>query len=287
MSSNVLKTKDKKNESYSGSKADIFSLGVILFFLLAGFEGFNLANSKDKLYHYIIYDKSKYFEQITRPINISPEFQKLYLDMISFEEGDRPSSIQHILENNLFNEINNLNDEKQKELIKEEIEPLENIFNKKKTVNYNPNKSGKNESFVENQIFNDKTKIRCIRNENIFENYIKINGYLNPVNFMNEYANEMEDLYDIEYKKKYFKFNIIIKKKEKEFGENSKDLDNNISFNSENISGIEKDIIIKVELVKNRKNELLLNFIKGNGSLKDYYKYLKEVMEYAEVLIKI
>ena len=102
---------------------------------------------------------------------------------------------------------------------------------------------------------------------------------------MNEYANEMNNLFDdIESSEKYLKFNIIIKKEVSEIEENNNDLNNN-SLDLENINEIERDIIIKVELLKLNENEFILSFIKGNGSLRDYYEYLEKVMKYAEDFI--
>ena len=266
-----LKTKDNKDVPYDGSKADIFSLGVILFNLLTGVDGFWQAKSKDYYYYYIKFDKQKYFEKVEKanPIkNISPEFKKLYLDMVSFEENDRPS-IQDILQNDLFNEINNLTEEEKKKIVKEELKDIK--FNDEENIIVNSRKIY--ESFEDEKNFDEKTMIKYITNENLFDNYIKINGKLNPIDFMNEFANGMEDIYDnIELNKKYFKFNIIIRKKE-------------TVEEKQNLNKIEKDIKIKVELLKIKDNEFILNFIKGNGALRDYYQYLKEVMKYAKEFI--
>ena len=283
-----LQTKDKKNVTYSGSKADIFSLGVILFNLLIGKNGFTKANDNCDFYKLIKNDKNKYFEKIekTNAKKFPDEFKELYLKMVSFKENDRPS-IQDILNNELFNDINNLSEEKKKEIIKEELKSKEILINKKnkKNVNCSSNKKEKKEAYGEKKRFYETTIIRCIRNENIYENYIKINGNLNPIDYMNEYANEMNNLFDdIESSEKYLKFNIIIKKEVSEIEENNNDLNNN-SLDLENINEIERDMIIKVELLKLNENEFILSFIKGNGSLRDYYEYLEKVMKYAEDFI--
>ena len=204
--------------------------------------------------------------------------------MVSFEEKDR-HNIQDILKSDFFGEIKGISNEKQKELIKDEFKLIEILLNNtnNKNVNYNQ-KDIKEEDFGENKIFDEKTKIRCIKNENIYEYYIKINGSLSAIDFMKEYPNEMGNLFDeIKPNKKYLKYNIIIKNEEyEEEKENVKELNNNNSFELENINERNKNIIIKVELLKLKDNEFLLNFIKGNGGLRDYYEYLTKVMKYAE-----
>ena len=42
-----------KNIPYDGFKADIFSLGVVLFTLITGMHGFGLGRETDKYYQYI------------------------------------------------------------------------------------------------------------------------------------------------------------------------------------------------------------------------------------------
>ena len=48
------------NVNYNGNKADIFSLGVILFNLVTGSFGFHIANNLDPQYRYIM---NKHFGQ--------------------------------------------------------------------------------------------------------------------------------------------------------------------------------------------------------------------------------
>ena len=276
--------KDKQNVPFYGPETgsyyefneDTFDLGIILFHLLTGIDGFNDLK----------YDKNEFLKKKEKFYlkHIPQKFQKIFLEMISLEDKERPT-IKDILNNNLFNDIKDLSYEEQKELIKKQLEDIE-ISQYQKTVNLS--NTMKIESFEEQKYFINTTKIRCIRNENIFDNYIKINGDLIPVQYMNKFANEIENLYgDIKLSKIYFKFNIIIKKgenEEEEEEENLKD-ENHNSLELGNNNEIENGLNIIVELVKIREKTFLLNFTKGNGSIRDFYLCLKNIMRIAEDLI--
>ena len=96
---------------YNGEKADIFSLGVILFNLVTGAIGFHKADHCDIFYKYIAKGQFKeYWENLSKKINLnlSEEFKNLYFSMVSFKEKDRPN-IDQILHNPWFNEIVDLN----------------------------------------------------------------------------------------------------------------------------------------------------------------------------------
>ena len=105
---------------YTGEKADIFSLGCVLFALVAKDPWFYEATSTDKYYRYIytntIEDRQTYFDKLSVKNNVinllSQEFKDLYIKMISKNEEDRPS-IENILNDVWFNEISNLNPQQQ------------------------------------------------------------------------------------------------------------------------------------------------------------------------------
>ena len=215
------------NVNYNGIKADIFSLGIILYALLSSRFPFNIADPKDKnnIYYYIIRYKIAFLEQIENlfPINSTRESRQLFLDMVALKEKDRPE-IEDILKNKWFNEIKDLTDEDKKQYIKEIIEKhLKEKNEQNKTIESKP-KEKKNESICENKLFDKTTKIKCLKKKIKLDNYLQINGNLNPIDFMNEFANEMVDLYDdIETNNNnYLNFNIIIKKKEEEEKEEKK-----------------------------------------------------------------
>ena len=112
------------NQPYNGSKADIFSLGVILFNLVTGRFGFNKADNHDPNYQFIRNNLiNQYWNNLANEINninnLSQEFKDLYIRMVSPNENNRPT-IDQILNNNWFNDLVGLNDEQLNQL-KEEV----------------------------------------------------------------------------------------------------------------------------------------------------------------------
>ena len=107
------------NAVYNGSKADIFSLGVILFNLVTGKKGFNMAKNTDLLYRCIrnnhINEYWKLLFKKINNINLSQEFKDLYIRMVSFDENNRPT-INQILNDIWFNELTGLNNQQLNQL---------------------------------------------------------------------------------------------------------------------------------------------------------------------------
>ncbi len=99
---------------YNGEKADIFSLGVILFALVSGRLGFENPTKKDPCYRYIIAGNIPryWIELYTRigNMNFSDEFKDLYISMVAPNENNRPH-IAQVLNHPWFNEINNLDNQ--------------------------------------------------------------------------------------------------------------------------------------------------------------------------------
>lgn len=97
---------------YNGAKADIFSLGVLLFNLVTNKFPFKKAHISDLYYKFIIKKSYSSFWNILSSFGInylSQEFKSLFLKMVSFDENERPS-IEQILVDNWFNELKTLND---------------------------------------------------------------------------------------------------------------------------------------------------------------------------------
>ena len=133
---------------YDGEKADIFSLGVILFTLRTCKFGFAEAkvvnferNILKKLYNFIKRKEIKlYWELLEKYLNItglSEEFKQLYINMVAFNPDERPT-IEEIYNHEYMKEIRDLNEEEieayKKELI-DELKKREEIINKSTTPN--------------------------------------------------------------------------------------------------------------------------------------------------------
>ena len=102
------------NQPYNGEKADIFSLGVILFNLVSGKLGFMKATQEDQIYGHILAGNiDQYWTELYSKIgnmNFSNDFKDLYISMVAPNENDRPH-IAQVLNHPWFNEINNLNNQ--------------------------------------------------------------------------------------------------------------------------------------------------------------------------------
>ena len=101
-------------KEYDGIKADIFSLGVLLFYLRTSRFLFDQAKTSNnnllKTTYDYIKNKNNNIWKISEVNNInelSDDFKDLYLSMVAFDPNERPS-ISQILNHNWFKEIINL-----------------------------------------------------------------------------------------------------------------------------------------------------------------------------------
>ena len=115
---------------YNGFKYDIFSLGQLLFYLVAGRLGFNSSRKGDKYYSQIM--KKNYVAYwslfLEQNLDLSNSFKSLFLKMVAFRPEERPS-IDDILNDEWMKEINNLNDGDMNILENEVSQELQNRRN--------------------------------------------------------------------------------------------------------------------------------------------------------------
>jgi BR serine/threonine kinase len=115
------------NQPYDGIKCDIFSLGQLLFILVTGLPGFEIAIINDPLYSLI--RQQNYAAYWNRPelvqLNLSDNFKNLFVRMVAFNPNQRPS-IEQILNDVWMQEINNLNAEQMNTLENEVRNELQN-----------------------------------------------------------------------------------------------------------------------------------------------------------------
>ena len=126
-----------EKSGYIGEKADIFSLGALLFNLVTGIFGFKTSKKNDSFYKYIIsHDIERYWNSINDIIkfDLSQEFKDLYIQMVSYNPSERPT-IAEILESEWMKEINNLNKIDSEKLENEVKDILNNLYNELKISN--------------------------------------------------------------------------------------------------------------------------------------------------------
>ena len=215
------------NIPYNGFKNDIFSLGQALMTLVTGCTGYkDDAEDDNQLYKLIKYKKFDIYWAFLEKLgikNVSLEFKKLYFDMLSYFEIERPK-IEKILSSAWMKEINDLNENQMNDLENEvrfEFERRKVIIKQKKTSKEEINKKSSDLGTMrsgggnENN-FKYNSKPYDIKNEKHFDNFIEIKTVLHPVTLMNELINKIKNKYgnkcNIVLNKKKLKFNIIFDK---------------------------------------------------------------------------
>ena len=122
----------EKSIQYDGEKADIFSLGVILFNLRTCKWGFVRALSNDQLYKYIKKGEiSEYWSNLEHFIQIdglTEDFKNLYIKMVSPNPNERPT-LEQIYNHEWLKEIRDLS---QEELAKYEEEFISELKSREK-----------------------------------------------------------------------------------------------------------------------------------------------------------
>ena len=110
-----------EGKSYDGIKADIFSIGAILFVLMTKKFGFaeaklnNCSSNVKNLLYTLIKTKQygRYWELIERYFklrNLSPKFKNLYLKMVAYNPEERPT-IEEIRQDEFLVDIVNASEE--------------------------------------------------------------------------------------------------------------------------------------------------------------------------------
>ena len=188
--------------------------------------------------------------------------------MVQYNPEDRPDDINEILqniwfqeidnnfENNIRNELNNLYNDIRGFFV-QEINIAEVMNNKGYNTRSSPNGSQK--------FFVEQKTIKINKNRLSVNNlFIKINGKLNEVDFMNDLADKIIIKYKnnyIEEDKIFLKMEITLEEEEKE-----KEDENN------------KDCCMNIQLLEHEKDRYyLLEFIRTKGEIEDYYKYFLEI----------
>ena len=297
-----------EKKKYDGYKADIFSLGVILFNLYTGKSPFNEFFKKDCPYQYIKNeDYENYWKKATgvlegiKDLEDFENFKDLFNKMISYRPKERPTIID-ILKSEWIKEIRVLNEDQKNQLEEEIIEEFLRIEPKVNEVlelgaESNPIESLNNDrGGIEDNLkkyFDLSLKPKYTKT-GLGMNYIKIKGNLSPAVFMNNLANKIDQKFNckIEQSKVALKFNITFEEELKDEEEIPKELEEkldelDIEENEEiNENLLKKECIIKCKLYQSLNGGHILKFSKKNGYLEDYYNNLEIIISLVKELLK-
>ena len=236
LGTNCYKSPQIINEKpYNGFKNDIFSLGQTLMTLVTGCTGFKNKAEDDNYLYYLIHYKIDYYWELLEKNGVkkvSSEFKKLFFDMLSYFEKDRPENIEQILNSEWMKEINKLSENEIKDLendIKNEFIKRKEIIKDKKTSKEEIKKNPSSELGTLRSVgesgsnFNCNLKPKLLKEGKYFDNYILIKFDLDPVTFMNILTKKLSEKYGKEWKinksKTNLKFNVIFEQEEKDLNE--------------------------------------------------------------------
>ena len=292
---------------YDGFKADIFSLGVVLLTLVSCKIGFQEASKRDPYYRLIMTKHyGQYWNVVSSQIGeVSEDLKKLYNKMVSFRPQERPT-IEEILNDDWMKEINDLTKEDYDQLentIREEFLEREKIVNeelKKKMQTDDKSNSDMDSTREieedEKEYFDLSLKPQYAQTGIGMNNYIKINGNLNPAKFMNILINKIKNQFakdcSLEQSKKALKFIITFEEEELKEEEIPKELEEELAQlgleeNDENEDDDlkKKDCVIQVKMFESINGGHLLRFVKKSGELDDYYKNLDKITSLVKKLL--
>ena len=296
-----------EKKEYTGEKADIFYLGSLLFIIVVGKFCFGSARKTNKLYNLIINNQqqeyiNKLSEEIRSLNELTPAFRNLFVKMISYEEKDRPS-IEDILKDKWFDDINNKNEEKkiEKELNDKLIEKENTINN---TLQANPfifeteeHSYVGNRSVGEefNEIFPQNLIPKTKKIEYDIESCIKFKGNFDYYRFMNIFVNKIQKEFenceiDDSKSKNSYKCDIIFEvdedeKEEEEEEDENEDKDEALDLNLNNLEDQKENCIIQIKLIKTGDDEYVLRFLRKSGELGSYYSKVIKFIALAKKLI--
>ena len=193
-----------EEKQYDGIKADIFSLGVLLFTLTVGSPGFKSATNEDKFYQKIKNRELDEYWTIVDGTNLSNDFKDLYAKMVSYDPNQRPSA-EDILKHDWFKEINEINLDREKK-IKEMFMNFSLIIkdnNQKEMVAIDipiDSKPYNTRSYDDDydKFFHYNYKPKDLNTPMNINNTIKIKGYLDPCYFMNSLCQYMMNKFGID-----------------------------------------------------------------------------------------
>ena len=282
-----------RKKLYDGFKADIFSLGALLFTLTTAKFGFGSARRNDYYYKFIAKNEiDLYWKELKDEIpTISEELKELFVKMISYSPNKRPT-IQEIFDSEWMKEIKNLS--------KDQLEQLENEirdeFLKRKPIvedgikqeaelkpDQSDNSIGNRGDNDGEENFIPNLEVKYTQSGLNMRHYIKLKGDLDPYQFMNnllkKFKNEFKMQCDISVEDKSkakFDATFIEEINEEDEEDIPEEEDEEIDEKQKvNIKG--RKTVIQVKLFESLNGGYLLRFVKKEGELNKYLETLEKI----------
>ena len=268
-----------KGEGFYGEKADIFSLGAILFNLVALDRGFDSSRKSDPKYKFIMkkeYDNYWNEVNIPNPPDDFDVFKDLYQKMVAYNQNERPT-IEEILAHAWFKEVNNLTEDQENEIRKElkEIHDIikqgdEIVLSIESLINDEKLKTRGGETEKDEIFKNKNLEPRYISKDRLILNQIIIiNGNFCEVDFMNTLYREIKYKFEnnsfFKASKENLNMKVIFEDKE---DEEKKEKEKKEHFG---------ECSMEIELFKYDTGKYWLEFRRIGGKYPDYYQYFLEI----------
>jgi serine/threonine protein kinase len=273
-----------EGKEIDGEKADVFSLGAILFNFVTLKFGFLSAKRSDTYYKFIMgKEYQNYWNNIN--INLSENFKDLYLRMVAYDPEERPK-LAEILNFDWLKEVSNLTEDEEKIII-EELEEIHNeikspneiiIEQKIQDENFTTRSGGNNKDII----FTDKNlKPKKISKDRLILNQaINISGNFSEVDYMNSLYLYIKNKFG---KNSYFKalknLSMEVDFEYEEEEEDKKEEDLKEDKDNQEIKEPIGDCQMVIELFEYEKGKYLLEFRRSGGSYADYYHHFLKIKE--------
>ena len=275
-----------EGKEIDGEKADVFSLGAILFNFVTLKFGFLSAKRSDTYYKFIMgKEYQNYWNNIN--INLSENFKDLYLRMVAYDPEERPK-LAEILNFDWLKEVSNLTEDEEKIII-EELEEIHNeikspneiiIEQKIQEENFTTRSAGNDKDII----FTDKNlKPKKISKDRLILNQaINISGNFSEVDYMNSLYLYIKNKFG---KNSYFKalknlsMEVDFEYEEEEEEEDKKEEDLKEDKDNQEIKEPIGDCQMVIELFEYEKGKYLLEFRRTGGKYADYYHHFLKIKE--------
>ena len=255
-------------------KADIFSLGALLFRLVTKKWGFKTSKVKNENYRHIANKNMDiYWNDMSIEINktLSDEFKDLYFKMVTYNPANR-LTIEEIFKHPWMKKIIDLKQDEYNKLEMEVFKYLAKLEEKIKEDNEviekkNDAKDSNTRGGDGNEKYNNFEIKKLNMSELHVDNYIIIKGNINkkPNEFMYKLYEEINN--DKSFNAEKYMEPLL------------EDLKDKIIISFEKNKEEEKDCVIKIKLYQNENNEYIIAFIKKEGENEDYYDYFMKLKE--------